>query len=83
MAVKKPLRHIQVQPTNNWGVPTGEFFYHVRSRSVEGEILYVSQSYASKSGAEKAARREHSGRSNFTYLLHTTYRGSSVAVVLK
>lgn len=64
---RKPVRIIQVLPTR--GVGLDYYYYHVRSRSAEGEILYVSQNYASKQGAKTAAVREHEGRSKFAYVI--------------
>lgn len=69
----RPVRVIQVQPTARKlyhdGTFQPEYFYHVRAGGPAGEILYVSESYASKTGARTAAVREHEGRSKFEYIL--------------
>lgn len=70
----KPLRVIQVLETDGrFGFPGGPMhFYHVRAGGPQGEVLYVSQNYVNKQVARTAAIREHSGRSNFEYVLEWT-----------
>jgi len=68
----KPIRVIQVLPTQNGYPPLDGYFYHVRAGSENGEILYVSQNYTNKQVARHAAVREHEGRSKFAYVLEYT-----------
>lgn len=58
----KPKRFIEVAPAIN-----GEHFYRVTGRN--GEIVYTSETFATKTGARKAAIREHEGRTNYEYVL--------------
>lgn len=78
---KKPVRIIELVPSYGWD---HDYFYRVRSRSLEGEVLYHSQRYSSKRGAKLAAIREHEGRSKFDYrLVYPDRNGDTVTEKLK
>lgn len=43
--------------------------WHYCARNDDGNVVYTSEAFSSKSDAIEAARNEHCNRSNFTYLL--------------
>jgi len=65
---KTPLRTIEVCESPRDDKPS-EWFYRVWGGS---NIVYNSETFQHKSYAIKAARREHEGRSNFSYVLKYT-----------
>lgn len=63
--VKKKLRTIEVAQAKN-----GEYHYTVYGEN--HEKIYHSETFPRKEHAKEAARREHEGRSKFSYVLKWT-----------
>lgn len=56
------IRNIEVRKAKGPG-----FWYRVTADN--NEVVYHSETYPEQNKAIRAARREHEGRSNFTYVL--------------
>jgi hypothetical protein len=59
---KKPLRRVVVEESAD-----GQWYYVAKAHN--GEVVYTSEMFKRRHYAVKAARREHEGRTNFSYVL--------------
>jgi len=66
---KPQLRTVEICESERDGAPN-QWWYRVVGAN--NEVLYSSETFQQKSYAIKAARREHEGRSNFSYVLKYT-----------
>jgi uncharacterized protein YegP (UPF0339 family) len=61
-AVERELRNIEIRKAKGPG-----FWYRVTAAN--NEVVYHSETFPEQNKAIKAARREHEGRTKFTYVL--------------